>query len=717
MTGLTFDHGDDGIAILTIDIPGKPMNLATPDLGLALSDAVARVAGDQAIKGAVVTSAKADFMAGGDIHALVNAYGTLGDAATVYRNLARPFSEMLRRLETCGKPFVAAINGSALGGGLELALACHYRIVADAEKLILALPEVTIGLIPGAGGTQRLPRMIGIRQAVRLMLDGTRLTPAEALKLGVVDAVAAPGELIQAARAWIARCTEVTQPWDRKGYTVPGGAGFFDPAIAAFFNAEATAITVKTQHNLPAPITLLDAVAHGTAVPIEAGLRIEARAFTKLLMEPTARNLMRTGFISKSACDKLAARPADIARRPPARIGVIGAGLMGAGLAQVSADAGLDVVLIDVSAEQAAASLDRISRTYAKKVERGSLSRAGADAALARITPTDAYDALAQCDLVIEAVFEDQAVKQAVLARAAAVLRPNALLASNTSGLPITGLAAELPRPDRFIGLHFFSPVDRMALVEVVRGRLTSDETLAHALDFIKALRKTPIIVNDAPGFFTTRIITAYLFECIGMVGEGAAPTLVDNAARQAGFAIGPLALMDELTLDLTHHATTRRRELAGAGWQQPHGFDVLDRFVTELGRTGRRRGAGFYDYQDGKRRPWAALAEIYAPTASPPDVPTLKQRMLFIQSLEAARAFEEGVIGNPGEGDVGAVLGIGFPAHTGGVFSLIDTMGIARFAAQADQLADQFGERYRPTPWLKDRAARREAFYAAGAA
>ena len=427
MTGLTFDCGDDGIAILTIDIPGKTMNLATPELGRALAEAVARVAGDPAIKGAVVTSAKADFMAGGDIHALVNGFGTLGDAATVYRNIARPFSEMLRRLETCGKAFVAAINGSALGGGLELALACHYRIVSDAEKLIIAMPEVTIGLIPGAGGTQRLPRMIGIRQAVRLMLDGTRLTPAEALKQGVVDAVVAPGELMQAARAWVASCTEATQPWDRKGYVVPGGAGFFDPAITAFFNAEATAITVKTHHNLPAPIALLDAVAHGTAVPIEAGLRIEARAFTKLLMEPTARNLMRTEFISKGACDKLAARPAGIARRPPARIGVIGAGLMGAGLAQVSAEAGLDVVLMDVSAEQAAASLERIGRAYAKKVERGTLTRACADAALARITPTEDYAALAPCDLVVEAVFEDQAVKQAVLARAAAVLRPDAV--------------------------------------------------------------------------------------------------------------------------------------------------------------------------------------------------------------------------------------------------------------------------------------------------
>ena len=389
-----------------------------------------------------------------------------------------------------------------------------------------------------------------------------------------MDRVVPAPQMLDAARAWVLANPDAAQPWDRKAYAVPGGAGFFDPAITSLFNATATALSVKTQHNLPAPIALLDVVAHGTAVPIEAGLRIEARAFAKLLTDPVARNLMRTGFVSRAACDKLARRPAGVAVKRPAAIGVIGAGLMGSGLAQVCADAGLNVVLIDVSAAQAEAARARIGHAYARRIERGRLTRAAADAALARINPTDEYAALAPCDLVVEAVFEDLCgVKQAVFARAQDVLRPDAILASNTSALPITGLAETVRHPERFIGLHFFSPVDRMPLVEVVRGERTSDTTLAHALDTLKLLRKTPIIVHDAPGFFTTRVITAYLFESIGMVGDGISPVLIDNAARQAGFAIGPLALMDELTLDLTYNATCKRRDLAGAAWSDPYGF------------------------------------------------------------------------------------------------------------------------------------------------
>ena len=722
MTGLLFEVGTDGVAVLTIDVPGKAMNLATLEFGRALAEAVERVAGDMAIQGAVITSAKADFMAGGDIHAMVASFGAITDPARLYREIARPFSLVLRRLETCGKPFVAAINGSALGGGLEIALACHHRIVADTERLRMGFPEVTIGLIPGAGGTQRLPRLIGIKRAVRLMLDGTRFGPMEALELGVVDRVVAPSGLLAAARAWVLTAADpvqpwASQPWDRKGYAVPGGAGFFDPAIAGFFNAQATAISVKTQHNLPAPIALLDAVAHGTAVPIEAGLRIEARAFTALLMDPTARNLMRTGFISKGACDKLAARPAGFPVRPFASVGVIGAGLMGAGLAQVCAEAGVDVVLVDIGAAQAAASLERIGSAYARRVERGTLAKARADEALARIAPTADYADLARCDLVVEAVFEDRAVKQAVFARATAVLRADAVLATNTSALPVTGLAAGLANPERFIGLHFFSPVDRMPLVEVVRGRSTSDATLAAALDFIRMLRKTPILVNDAPGFFTTRVITAYLFESMGMVGDGVPPALVDNGARAAGFAIGPLALMDELTLDLTHQATCKRREAAGGAWRDPYGFTVLDRLVSGLDRRGKRHGAGFYAYPQGQRRPWDGLRESFPPAAHLPTAGALGQRMLAIQALEAARAFEEGVIASAGEGDVAAVFGIGFPAHTGGVFSLIDTMGIASFCGTCDRLADAHGERFRPSAWLRARAARNEPFHRALAA
>jgi len=524
--------------------------------------------------------------------------------------------------------------------------------------------------------------------------------------------VVAPADLLEAARRWVLMRGDEVQPWDRKNYVVPGGAGFFNSEITSFFNATATGISAKSQHNLPAPIALLHAVAQGTAVPIEAGLRIESRQFTKLLVDPVARNIMRNSFVSKAECDKLAGRPKDIAAFQPNAVGVIGAGLMGAGIAQVSADAGLDVVLIDLSPEQALASQQRIAAAYAKRVERGTLAAARATAALARIKPTADYAALAGCDLIVEAVFEDAAVKSAVYAKLAGVMRDGALLASNTSALPITQLAACVARPDCFIGLHFFSPVERMPLVEVIRGKSTSNATLAQALDYIKLLRKTPIIVNDAPGFFTSRVITAYLFESIGMVGDGLAPALIDNAARQAGFALGPLALMDELTLDLTYHATAKRGELAGSSWNPPYGFSVLDMLVRELGRKGRRHGAGFYEYPDGKRAPWAGLREIYHPRAPAATLAEVKERMLYIQALEAVRALEEGVIGNPGEADVGAVLGIGFPSHTGGVFSFIDTVGVRRFSHRAEQLAARFGERFRPSAGLRARAAADTRYY-----
>lgn len=704
----------DGIATLTMDVPGQAMNLATLAFGRELSAAVERIASDPAIRGAVLTSGKADFMAGGDIHGMVADFDRLGDAAAVYREIARPFTELLRRLETCGKPFAAAINGAALGGGLEIALACHYRVVADLPKLILALPEVGIGLIPGAGGSQRLPRLIGIEAALPLLLQGTRMSPADALKLGVVHRVAPAAELLAAARAWLLESGDATQPWDRKQYRVPGGAGFFDARITGQFNAAATALTVANQHKLPAPIALLSAVARGCAVPIDAGLRIESREFTLLLKNPVSRNLMRTTFISKSECDKLARRPPGIEPAELHCIGVVGAGLMGAGIAQVAAEAGLDVVMIDATAERAHAGRQRIDEGYARRIAKGRLDPARAAAALARIRATDAYQALADCDLVVEAVFEDRAVKAEVYRKLAAVLKPAALIASNTSALPIGQLAAAVDRPESFLGLHFFSPVDRMPLVEVISGQRTSARALAHALDFIKRLRKTPIQVNDARGFFTTRVITAYLFEAVGMVGDGLPPTLIDNLARQAGFAIGPLALMDDLTLDLTYNATCRHRDEVGEGWQAPYGFSVFDKLVAGLDRKGRRHGAGFYDYADGRRQPWPGLAQVYAPTPEPWPFADIQQRLLYIQSLEAARAFEQGVIGSAGEGDVGSVLGIGFPAHTGGVFSLIDTLGAAEFVAACDRLADRYGERFRPSAWLRSRAQSGPRFYPA---
>ena len=702
-----------GIALVTMDVEAEPMNLATLQFGGELGAAVETLAADPAVRGVILTSGKRDFMAGGDIHGMVDSFEQLGNEATVYRQIARPFSELLRRMESCGKPFVAAINGSALGAGLEIAMACHRRIVADLPRLILALPEVTIGLIPGAGGSQRLPRLIGIERAVPLLLKGTRLSPGEALKLGVVDEVVPPEQLIERARAWLLAGGNSRQPWDEKDYRVPGGAGFFDARISRYFSQTATRLALSTQHNLPAPIALLSAVARGTAVPIDAGLRIESREFTRLLKNPVSRNLMRTSFVSRAKCDKLARRPAGVAPAELKRIGVIGAGLMGRGVAQVSAQAGFEVVMLDVSAGQAQSGRQGIADNLSRRVAKGQLDAAAAEQIVARILATEEYSRLAGCDLVVEAVFEDRKVKADVFRKVRAAVGPEAIIASNTSALPITQLAEGVEAPQRVIGLHFFSPVDRMPLVEVVSGAQTSSRTLAHALDFVKSLRKTPIQVMDAPGFFTTRVITAYLFESVGMVGDGIPPALIDNAARQAGFAIGPLALMDDLTLDLTYHATCRRRDEAGGAWKEPYGFPVFHRFVAELGRKGRRYDAGFYDYAAGRRLPWPGLQQVYASAKELPQVADLKQRMLYIQALEAARAYEEGVIADPGEGDVGSVLGIGFPGYTGGGFSLIDTVGIGAFVDACERLAERHGERFLPSPWLRARAARKQPFHA----
>lgn len=708
---LKYSVSGEGVATILLDIPGSSANVMSLQFRDELASAISRVLDDSAVKGAVISSAKADFMAGGDLKQMMTLFDQGLDAEQALA-VANQFKPLLRQLETGGKPFVAAINGPAMGGGLELALACHQRVLVDSPKAILALPEVTLGLIPGAGGTQRLPRLIGIAKALPILLKGQPLAPQKALELGLVERLVPAGELLAVAEQLVLDCKDASQPWDRKGFAVPGGAGFMGPEPGATFNLSATTIARETNRNYPAPIALLTAVAHGTAVPMDAALHIESCQFAKLLMDPVARNMMRTLFVNKGELDKLARRPQGSAPANLKTVGVVGAGLMGAGVAHVAAQAGLAVVMLDASEAQAEAGKQRLAGSFAKLVGKGRMAQDKADAILARITPVGEYARLADCDLVVEAVFENREVKTAVFAKLQAVLRPDAIIASNTSSLPISGLAESVQNPERFIGLHFFSPVDRMALVEVIKGKETSEQTLAHALDFIKLLRKTPIIVNDAPGFFTTRVISAYLQESMGMLAEGIKPALIDNAAKLAGFPVGPLALTDELTIEIGYHAMNQARDDFGGGWVEPVGYKVQKRFVEELDRRGRRHGAGFYDYPEGKRQLWSGLADVYAPQEPQPDVEEIKTRMLYIQALEALRCFEEGVIGDAAEGDVGAVLGIGFPSYTGGVFSLVDGVGIAKFVATCERLAATHGTRWQPSAWLKARAATGERFY-----
>ncbi|MDF1691399.1 MAG: 3-hydroxyacyl-CoA dehydrogenase NAD-binding domain-containing protein [Zhongshania sp.] len=708
---IQYQLNEQGIAILLMDIPGSNANVMGDAFRDELDLAVNLIASDDNIKGAVIGSVKNDFMAGGDLNAMVEMFANVTDPQAAL-DIANSIKPTLRKLECCSKPIVAAINGPAMGGGLELALACHGRVVSDSAKVIMGLPEVTLGLMPGAGGSQRLPRMIGIQKALEIMLQGRPFNAAKALELGIVDAIVAPEKLIEAACQQITDGLDPIKPWDKKGYTIPGGSGFFDADLGNLYNYLTSTICRDTQRNTPAPLALLTAVARGTAVPFDAGLHIESCYFAKLILDPTARNMVRTLFVSKGELDKLSRRPKGIDKASFQTIGVIGSGLMGGGIAQSAAKAGIDVVLLDISDEQASKGKDAIAKSFGKLIAKGRMQQEKADALLAKITPSADYSKLASCQLVVEAVFEDVALKQMVFKMAREHMPADAILASNTSSLPISQIGEGLPSPDRFLGLHFFSPVERMPLIEVIRGKFTSDKTLAEALDFVALLRKTPIIVNDSRGFFTSRVISAYLQEAFAMVAEGISPTLIDNIAKQAGFAIGPLALIDDIGLENGYKASLAEKQALGERWVEPAGFKVQKQF-NELGRIGRRGGMGFYDYSEGVRAPSAAVAKLYPASASAVDAEQIKQRLLYVQALEAARCYEEGVITDAAEADVGVILGIGFPSYTGGVFSLIDTLNCGEFVAALDALTETVGERFRASDWLRSRAEVGIQFYA----
>jgi 3-hydroxyacyl-CoA dehydrogenase/enoyl-CoA hydratase/3-hydroxybutyryl-CoA epimerase len=704
----------DGIALLLIDVAGRPMNVLTPAFRSDLAECIERISGDAAVRGAVVASAKSSFMAGADIKDMVGAFAR-GLTAAKAAEFSLELSKLFRRLETCGKPVAAAINGVALGGGLEVALACHYRVMADDPKAGVGLPEVKIGLLPGAGVTQRVPRLIGVTEALKLITEGRQLGAADALKKGLVHEVAPASEIVERARQWILQGGEGVQPWDRKGFRIPGGAGQTSPAAAQAFMV-GTALTAKTtMRNYPAPLAILSCVYEGTQLPIDQGLAIESRYFGQLLAGSVARNLMRTMFVNKGLADKLARRPAGPPKSQVRRLGILGAGMMGAGVAYVSALAGMDVVLIDSTLELAEKGKEYSRRLLAKDVERGKRTQADVDAVLARIRPTVSYDDLAGVDLVIEAVFESREIKADVTAKAEAVIPRNAVFASNTSTLPISGLAQASKRPQQFIGIHFFSPVDRMPLVEIILGKKTSEDTLARALDYVGQLRKTPIVVNDSRGFYTSRCFGTFVYEGMAMLQEGVNPALVENAARMAGMPVGPLAVADEVTIDLQWKVIRQTELDLGRRFVKPVAYDVVRKFVEELKRPGRRFGAGFYDYpQDAKKHLWPGLAEAFPRAMQQPAVDEVQKRLMYIQALETTRCMEEGVVTTAAEADLGSILGWGFPAWTGGTLSYIDTIGIRPFVAECDRLAKRYGKRFKPSKWLRERAKRDEPFHPA---
>jgi 3-hydroxyacyl-CoA dehydrogenase/enoyl-CoA hydratase/3-hydroxybutyryl-CoA epimerase len=719
----TFDVDADGIALVTWNMPGRSMNVIDAKVTEELTAIVDKVAADAAVKGAVLTSGKDTFCAGADLAILetsrrmyTEVVKSQGEEAA-NKNLfeeSRKFSLLARRLETCGKPWVAALNGTAMGGGFEIALACHHRVAAENDKTRLGLPEIKVGLFPGGGGTQRVARMMPPADALRFLLKGDqlRLNRAKAMKL--VDEVVPAPELTQKAKDWIKAGGTAKAPWDVDGFKLPGGPVYSKAGMMVFPPANAL-YRRETYDNYPAARAILQVVYEGLQLPMDQALRVESRYFAKILRSPEAAAMIRSLFVSMQELNKGARRPATVPAKPIKKIGVLGAGFMGAGIAYVSAQAGIDVVLIDRDQETADKGKAHSQKLVSDQINRGRATSAARDALLAHISATPDYAALADCDLVVEAVFEDRKIKEEVIAKAQAVIGKDTVFGSNTSTLPISSLAKTFKDQGRFIGIHFFSPVDRMMLVEVILGKKTGDAALAAALDYVRAIRKTPIVVNDSRGFYTSRVVGTYIREGHLMLAEGVPAAMIENVGRMAGMPVGPLSLNDEVAVDLAWKILKATEADLG-----PDAIDVrqkalLEELVEKRGRYGRKNGKGFYDYpQSGPKRLWPGLADLQATKLDPDslDIEELKTRLLAIQALESARCVEEGVVTDMREADVGSILGFGYAPFTGGTISYIDGMGTKAFVELCKGLAKRYGARFKPGKLLRDLASTGETFY-----
>lgn len=706
----------DGIATLRFDRTDSNMNTMDMKFMDEIAAAIERLATDDSIKGAIFTSGKPVFAAGADLKVMEANLDKVDDTPVAERlKMNASLSKLLRRMETCGKPVACAINGTALGGGTEIALACHYRVVSDARGIQLGLPEVQVGLLPGGGGTQRVSRLVGIQAAMPVVMEGQALSAEKALKMGLVHKVVPADQLLAEAKRWLVEEGDPVQPWDKKGFKIPGGAGPSSPAVAQMLVVSNAMLQARTFHNLPAPKAILSCLYEGPQLPMDKALDVEAKYFTLLQLDPVSRNMIRTLFINKGKADKLMHRPEGVPKTTFRKIGVVGAGLMGAGIAYHCAKLGIETVLID--RDQAAADKGKAysAKRLEKDIAKGRMTQDKADAILARIHPTTDYAGLADVELVVEAVFEDRGIKAEITRKLDAVLPAHAVIASNTSALPISELAEAGAHPENFIGMHFFSPVERMPLVEIIRGRKTSPETLARALDLVQAMKKTPIVVNDGPGFFTSRFIGAYINESLAMVTEGVNPALIENAAKMAGIPVGPLTVSDEIGLDTAYHASQQRKKDEGDAFKPTPTFRLVEKLVGELGRHGRKNGKGFFEYAaDGSKKLWPGLAELFPPLAEQPTVDEVKARMLYAQLVDAAKAMAEGVLIDPADGDVGSILGVGFPAYLGGPFSMMDTIGIDKVVAECDRLAARYGAQYAAPQLLRDMAAEGRTFYGA---
>jgi 3-hydroxyacyl-CoA dehydrogenase/enoyl-CoA hydratase/3-hydroxybutyryl-CoA epimerase len=721
-TNFKVETDADGIALVTWDMPEKNMNVITEEVMIELNAIVDATVADTGVKGVVFTSGKSTFSGGADLSMIKGMFSFYNEekdknpdtAAQKLFELVGKMTGLFRKIETNGKPWVSAINGTCMGGAFELSLACHGRVVSNAKSVKLALPEVKVGIFPGAGGTQRVPRLTDAQSALQMMTTGQSLTGARAKAMGLVHQVVEPDQLVTAAKDMIKGGLKPVAPWDEKGFKAPGG-GVWTPAAAQLWPAAPAILRRETSGNYPAALAILKCVYEGLQLPFDTALKVEQRYFTEVLRSNEAFSMIRSLFISMQELGKGARRPSGQPKSELKKIGVVGAGFMGASIAYVSAVAGLEVVLIDRDDESAAKGKTTCEGLAGGSIAKGRMTQDEAASILARITPASNYDGLKDAQLVIEAVFEDRDVKKAVIEAVEAVLPEGAIFASNTSTLPITGLAQNSKRPSDFIGIHFFSPVEKMMLTEVILGKETGDKALAVALDYVAKIKKTPIVVNDTRGFFVNRCVLRYMSESYDMLIEGVPATMIENAAKFAGMPVGPLALNDEVAIDLSYKILKATIADLGDKAINPAHMDLVKNMVEGHERFGRKNTKGFYDYpaKPAKKSLWPGLKDLY-PQKAPADVDmdVLKHRFLVTIALEAARTVEEGIVIDPREADVGSILGFGFAPYTGGALSYIDGMGLKAFVALAEKLAASYGDHFKPTPLLLDMAAKGETFY-----
>ena len=707
-------QSDNGIITVTIDQTERKMNVIGEGFNEAFATITDTFINDQDAKGLILTSGKSTFVVGADIDQLT----TIETAEQAF-DLVEDLKTSLRRLETSGKPVVAAITGTALGGGLELALACHYRIAIDSPKTSsttkLGLPEVKLGLLPGGGGTQRLPRLIGIQKALKLMTQGKELRPQQAVEIGLIDDLAHDNdELISKAKAWINENPKAQQPWDKKGFKIPGGDSKHPKVVQVFSIAPAMA-NQKSHGNYPAITHILSSVFEGCLTDIDNGLKIESRFFVACALSDVSKNMINTLWTQLNSIKKGQSRPAGFERSKVSKVGILGAGMMGAGIAYVSAKAGMEVVLLDTAIEGAEKGKNYSTKLLDKAISRGLSTEEKKQALLDLIKTTTSYDDLEGCDLIIEAVFEDVDIKAECTRKSEAVIPETAVYASNTSTLPITELAKASKRPNQFIGLHFFSPVDKMPLVEIIVGEETDDATLAKGFDYVGQIAKTPIVVNDSRGFYTSRVFGTYVSEGIAMLGEGIHPRSIEVAGMKSGMPMPPLALQDEVSLSLSLHVMQQAKRALEAEDKTftPHpAMPVVEKMVKELGREGKKVAKGFYDYpENGEKHLWPELTELYPTTDEQPSQQDLVDRLLYVQANETAKCYEENVVRTVADANIGSIFGWGFAPNQGGTLQFINSVGVDKFVARSRELAQKYGARFEPAQILVAMAAKGEVF------